>query len=93
MSKSRNEKQKEYELKYSHIPKDNDERLQWLINQYRLSSSKMQEIIDKKRNIETYLFYYDYKIILYEEPEGAKRPRFQMINRKNYMNMAKKLKP
>lgn len=88
MSKSRNEKQKEYELKYSHIPKDNDERLQWLINQYRLSSSKMQEIIDKKRNIETYLFYYDYKIILYEEPEGAKRPRFQMINRKNYMNMA-----
>lgn len=88
MSKTRNEKLREYEMKYSHIPKDNDERLWWLINQYKLSPSKMQDIIEKKYNITSLLQYYDYKIILYEEPEGAKRPRFQMINRKNYMNFA-----
>ena len=38
--------------------------------------------------METYLQYYTYKLVLYEDPEGAKRPRFRLVNRKNYMNMA-----
>lgn len=38
--------------------------------------------------MESTLQYYDYKVILYEDPEGAKRPRFRMINTKNYMNAA-----
>ena len=48
----------------------------------------MNDIIEKKRNMETYLQYYTYKLVLYEDPEGAKRPRFRLVNRKNYMNMA-----
>ena len=48
----------------------------------------MNYIIEKKRNMETYLQYYTYKLVLYEDPEGAKRPRFRLVNRKNYMNMA-----
>ena len=86
--KSRKEKLDEYKEKYENIPRDYDERLQWMINQYSLSPSRMNEIIDKKRNIETNLQYFDYKVILYEDPEGAKRPRFRMVNRKNYMNAA-----
>ena len=64
MPKSRKEKLEEYDKKYSHIPKDNDYRLSWLIDQFKLSSNKMQEIIDKKRNMETSLQYYDFKIVL-----------------------------
>lgn len=88
MSKSRKEKAEEYEIKYGNIPKDNDNRLFWLINQYKLSSDKMCDIINKKRNMETNLQYFTYKLVLYEDPEGAKRPRFRLINRKNYMNAA-----
>lgn len=87
-SKSRKEKLEEYELKYANIPRDRDERLAWLIDQYRLTPGKMDEIIEKKRNMETLLQYYDFKIILYEDPEGAKRPRFRLVNRKNFMNVA-----
>ena len=51
MSKTRKEKMNEYENKYSNIPKDYNERLLWMINKINLSSSKMNEIIEKKRNI------------------------------------------
>lgn len=48
----------------------------------------MDDIIAKKYSIENNLCYYDFKIILYEDPEGSKRPRFRLINRSNYMNLA-----
>ena len=60
----------------------------WMINKINLSSNKMDEIIEMKRNIEASLIYFDYKIVLYENPEGAERPRFRLVNAKNYMNMA-----
>lgn len=88
MTKTRKEKMNEYMDKYAHIPKDYNERLMWMINKINLSSNKMDEIIEKKRNIEASLRYFDYKIILYENPEGAERPRFRLVNAKNYMNMA-----
>ena len=86
--KTRAIKMEEYELKYSSIPRDNNQRLAYLINSIKLSPQRMDEIIERKRLMESQLFYYNFKIILYEDPEGAKRPRFRMINRKNYMNAA-----
>ena len=86
--KNRNQKAKEYELKYGDIPKTQEERLEFLVNKFNLTPDKMQFIIDKKRNIETNLQYFNYKIVLYEDPEGAKRPRFRLVNMKNYMNVA-----
>ena len=88
MNKSRKEKAEEYDIKYSHIPRDYNERILYLIDKFHFSPTKMDEIIEKKRNIQTILQYYDFKIILYEDPEGAKRPRFRLINRKNFMNVA-----
>ena len=85
MNKSRKEKAEEYDRKYSHIPRDYNERILYLIDKFHFSPTKMDEIIEKKRNIQTVLQYYDFKIILYEDPEGAKRPRFRLINRKNFM--------
>lgn len=86
--KSRKEKLEEYELKYANIPRDYNSRLAWLIDQFKLTPNRMDEIIEKKRNMETNLQYYDFKVILYEDPEGAKRPRFRLVNRKNFMNVA-----
>ena len=62
MSKSRKEKSEEYDQKYGCIPRDNEERLAWLIDQFKLSPTRMNDII--------------------------KRPRFRLVNRKNYMNVA-----
>ena len=87
-SKTRADKLEEYDLKYHDIPRDYEERLSWLINNYKLSPNKMDEIIERKRFLETNLQYYDFKIILYENPEGAKRPRFRLVNRKNFANVA-----
>ena len=86
--KTRLQKLKNYEAKYAHIPKDNDERLKWMVDQFKFTPSQMDEIIAKKRSIQYYLQYYNFKIILYEDPEGAERPRFRLINRTNFMNAA-----
>lgn len=86
--KSRKEKLEEYEARYANIPRDWNERMAWIIDQYKINPLKMDNIIEKKRNMETNLQYYDFKIILYEDPEGAKRPRFRLVNRKNFMNVA-----
>lgn len=59
-----------------------------MIDEFNISQNKMDEIIDKKRNMEEFLFYNRFKIVLYEDPEGAKRPRFRLIHRANYMNVA-----
>ena len=88
MSKNRKQKSQEYEKKYSEIPRDMEERLNWMIDKYNLSPQKMDEIIEKKRNMEFYLQYFDYKIILYEIPEGMPRPRFRFIGKNNYMRAA-----
>lgn len=58
------------------------------MDQYHLSSNKMNEIICKKRMMESYLQYEHIKIVLYEDPDGAKRPRFRMVSKANYMEAA-----
>ena len=74
-----------YKQKYQDIPIDFNERLNWMCDKYKLSQSKMNEILNKRDTMIDNLFYYDYDIIqLLEEPEGSKRPRFRLINRKNY---------
>ncbi len=59
-----------------------------MIDEFNISQSKMDEIIEKKQNMEHFLFYNRFKIVLYEDPEGAKRPRFRLIHRANYMSVA-----
>ena len=87
-TKTRKQKSEEYNQKYGLIPKDDKERIEWLIDNLHLSENKMIEIVNKKREIQSNLRYYDYKVILYEDPEGAKRPRMRIINRANFMNAA-----
>lgn len=91
MSKSRKQKAAEYNNKYGHIPIDYAQRLEYMIDLYNLDNkpAKMQEILDKRDAMLRSLCYYDLEVVsLYEEPEGTGRPRFRIINRKNFHNEA-----
>lgn len=71
------------------VPRDFQERLEWMCDVFNLSQKKMDEIIEKKNNMERYLEYYSYKVVLYEVPEGMPRPRYRFIGPRNYMDAAK----
>lgn len=86
--KNRKQKQAIYDQKYSEIPRDYNERLHWMIDNYKVSEKQMDQIIYRKRNIENNIYFSDFVIILYEEPEGTPRPRFRVVNRSNYMHAA-----
>ena len=86
--KTRKQKQKEYQNKYGRIPIDYYERLNWMVDEYKLSTTKMSEILEKRYNILNNLFWYDYDVIeLLEEPEGQSRPRVRVL-RSNYNQLA-----
>lgn len=85
---TRKQKHEEYQKKYGHIPIDYRERLEWMVDTYKISPSKMDEILDKRQAVLSNIFYYDYNIIeLLEEPEGASRPRVRVL-RSNYNRLA-----
>ena len=87
-NKSRIKKAKEYEEKYKNIPVDFKERLSYMIDKYHISEKKMDEILMKKENMIHNLYYYQFKVVeLFEDPEGAKRPRFR-ITKSNFHNAA-----
>ena len=88
MPKNRKQKRIDYDINYTGIPLDFQDRLSYMIDQYNVSERKMDEILEKKYNMESNLQYFDLNIVLYEEPEGTPRPRFRLINRKNFANQA-----
>lgn len=88
MTSKRKKAEKVYDGKYGHIPIDDIERLDWLCDELNLSESKMIEIIQYRDQMMNSLYYHDICIKLYEEPKGAQRPRFRLVNRKNFANAA-----
>ena len=86
--KKRKQKAEEYENKYSHIPKDYYQRLQWMYDNMKLSDRTVREIFSKRDAMLASLYYNEFFIVLYEEPEGTPRPRFRLINRRNIANAA-----
>lgn len=79
----------EYEQKYSHIPRDYNERLSWMYDQYHISSNKAAEILATRDGMLRSLYYKSFQIVLYEDPVGSPRPRARMLNRSNIVSMAK----
>lgn len=88
--KKRNQKMKDYESKYSKIPRDYNERLAWMYDKLHINSVKADTVIANYNTMKDILYYKRYKVILYEVPEGSPRPRMRLINRKNFANMAMK---
>lgn len=86
--KKRKDKQKIYDRLFNNIPRDYNERLEWLSNNLHLNSMKMDTIVGKYNTMKERLFFKRFFIVLYEIPEGSPRPRFRLVNRKNLRNMA-----
>lgn len=88
--KSRKQKAKLYESKYSEIPRDYIERLSWMYDKYHITKAKAEEILRAKYNILSSLYYSDdILVVLYEEPEGSPRPRARYVNKSNLTTYAK----
>lgn len=88
--KSRKQKADFYDKQYSHIPKDYQERLNWMYDYYHLTTNKAASIIKiKNEMLNSLRFEKEIFIVLYEVPEGAPRPRARFINRNNLTSMAK----
>lgn len=86
--KKRKDKQKIYNRLFNNIPRDYNERLEWLSNNLHLNSMKMDTIVGKYNTMKERLYFKRFFIVLYEIPEGSPRPRFRLVNRKNLRNMA-----
>ena len=86
--KKRKDKQKIYDRLFNNIPRDYNERLEWLSNNLHLNSIKMDTIVGKYNTMKERLYFKRFFIVLYEIPEGSPRPRFRLVNRKNLRNMA-----
>ena len=82
-------KMSEYQNKYGDIPLNYKERLDWMCDKYRLSIEDMDFILFEKERRMNSLYYTNLKVILYQVPQGAKRPRYRFtVNRKNLITSA-----
>ncbi len=86
--KTRLQKSIEYEQKYAHIPRNYNDRLIYLYDTLHLNPAINAEILQKRNDMINTLEYNSLKIVLYEDPEGSPRPRFRLVNRKNFANQA-----
>ena len=85
-----NKKQKilDYQRKYSHIPKDYVERLEWLYDTLNLDDKKSDEILNIRNNFIQNTYYETLRIVMYEIPEHTPRPRARLINKAGIINAA-----
>lgn len=70
-------KQIEYMNSFGDIPINYNDRLLWMIDKYRINQTIADQIIAQRDDMLRTLSYNFYKVVLYELPEGAKRPRFR----------------
>lgn len=86
--KTRQQKEALYLEKYSQIPVDYSERLEWMYNNYNINDKKSMQILEARNQMFNFMYYRSFRIVLFEEPEGTPRPRFRLINRQNLANQA-----
>lgn len=86
--KNRKQLALEYDQKYSEVPRDYNERLEWMYDKYKVSEKKAEEIVTKRNQMIDSLYYTDLVVILYEIGAASPRPRFRLVNRKNLVNEA-----
>ena len=75
--------QEQYARDYKDIPREKDERLQYLIKEHNISDKIYEEAQEVQRLMTQDMTYDEYTIILYEEPVGKPRPRFKRIKGRN----------
>lgn len=80
--KNRATKLREYNIKYSHLPNTKDELVEYIKKKYNFNHIE-DDIIDKLENNSNTI-----QIVLFEVPEGSKRPRARLLNRSNVASSA-----
>ena len=75
--------QQQYLKEYNEIPKDDQERLRYLMNNLNISDKQEDELWEIGNQMDDNMLYESYTIILYEEPIGKPRPRFKRTKGKN----------
>ena len=88
-SKSIQKKHNEYVNKYGNIPTDFRERLEYMCQIYNISDKLIDQILAERERRMNSMYYTQLQIILYQIPQGAKRPRYRIINRNNIIQAAK----
>ena len=88
-NKNRSYKAIEYSEKYGMIPLNYEERLSYMYDKYNINENKQKQILYSIQDMQYKLKYLDYNIVLYENPEGAERPKMRLVNRHNISDMAK----
>lgn len=88
--KSRKQKSKIYYQKYNDIPRDYQERINYIIDKYHFSQKDLDRVITTRNQMlqELYLMPEIF-VVLYEEPEGSPRPRARYVNKHNLSSAAK----
>ena len=86
---SRKQKHQKYLARYADIPLNYEERLAWMYDKYKITASDQESILNARDQMLNQFYYTTVQIVLYEEPEGAKRPRTRIINRGNVLQAAK----
>ena len=76
--KTLKQKQKEYIVKYNGIPIDYKERLEWMYDQLGITDIMADRILMERERRMNNFYYTCIKIVLYQEPQGAKRPRYRV---------------
>lgn len=89
MSSNLKKRQKEYQSKYGNIPIDYRERLTWLCDTLNISYSDMNNILYERNRRMNSLYYQTIRVVLYQIPQGAKRPRYRFVNRGNLTSAAR----
>lgn len=84
--KSRKEKMLEYAQKYSHIPRDYVERLEYLYDALGIDDDKSDEILAARDRYINSTYFEAIRMVMYEVPEYTPRPRARLINRKGIIN-------
>lgn len=65
------------------IPKDYQERINWIIDTYKISDAKLKDIIYTKNKMLQQMYYMpELFVVIYEIPEGSPRPRARFIKSK-----------
>lgn len=65
------------------IPKDYQDRINWIIDTYKISDTKLKDIIDTKDKMMQQMYYMpELFVVIYEIPEGSPRPRARFIKSK-----------
>lgn len=84
--KNKKQKMMEYDQKYGHIPKNYEQRLEYLYETLNIDDNKSNEIIQARNNFIHSTYYQTIRLVIYEIPEYTPRPRARLIHRSNIIN-------